>query len=305
VIETAVSSVRVLDVLDAQRWLVIGSAGMLGQDMVAAAATAGAQVTGLDRPVGGEPGIDITNYAGTAALIVDGHYDVVVNCAAWTAVDAAEDAEGPAFTVNAIGAAHVARAAATVGARVVQISTDYVFAGDATEPYAEDAVIAPEGAYGRTKAAGEWAVKANSADHLIVRSAWCYGAGGTNFPKTMARLAASRDVLTVVDDQQGQPTWTVDIADLIVRLVAAQAPAGTYHGTSQGAVTWHGFAQAVMEALGSDTRVDPVSSEAFAAKAPRPAYSVLGHDALRAIGVEPIGQWDQRWAQAAPSVLGL
>jgi dTDP-4-dehydrorhamnose reductase len=279
-----------------QRWLVIGAAGMLGQDMVATAKAAGAEVVTLDLP-----DIDITKPDSVAAAGLGG-YDVVVNCAAYTAVDAAEDHENIAFMVNAVGPANIARAAGD--ARVVHISTDYVFAGDATSPYAEDEAMAPAGAYGRTKAAGEWAIAAYTDNYLIVRTAWLYGAGGPNFPKTMARLAAERDVLTVVDDQRGQPTWTKDLADLIVRLVAVKAPSGTYHGTSAGEVTWNGFAQAVMEELGSETRVDPVSSAAFAAKAPRPTYSVLSHERTRAAGLEPIGDWRDRWALAASEVLG-
>ena len=281
-----------------QRWLVVGAYGMLGQDMLAAIEATGATAHGVDRDT-----VDITDPAACIAAVAG--FDVVVNCAAWTAVDAAEDQEAAAFAVNAVGPQNLARATAATGATLVQVSTDYVFAGDGTTPYQEGAPMAPAGAYGRTKAAGEWAVRANCQDFYIVRTAWLYGAGGLNFPKTMARLGAERDVLTVVDDQLGQPTWTVDLADLIVRLVAADAPAGTYHGTSGGEVTWNGFAKAIMAAAGLNARVDPVSSAAFAAKAPRPAYSVLAHDQLRAAGVEPIGDWAERWEQAAKSVLGL
>ena len=289
------------------RVLVVGSYGMLAQDLIAATEAVGATVTGVDRD-----SVDITDAAAVAGLIAPGGasgaggqpFDVVVNCAAWTAVDAAEDEEAAAFAVNAVGPANLARACALVGSRLVHVSTDYVFAGDGDAPYAEDAPIAPRSAYGRTKAAGEWAVRAELPDaHLIVRTAWLYGAGGPCFPKTMARLAAERDVLTVVDDQRGQPTWTADLADLIVRLVVSGAPAGTYHGTSAGEVTWRGFASAVVASAGLSARVDPVSSAAFAAKAARPAYSVLGHDALLAAGVEPIGDWRARWNVAAESVL--
>ena len=142
-----------------------------------------------------------------------------MNCAAYTAVDDAETHEAEAFALNAVGAANLARAAREHGARMVQVSTDYVFAGDADEPYAEDAPLAPRSAYGRTKAAGEWAVEAHCPESWIVRTAWLYGAGGGNFVKTMARLAGERETLAVVDDQRGQPTWTVDLADAIVRLV--------------------------------------------------------------------------------------
>nr|WP_308113249.1 dTDP-4-dehydrorhamnose reductase [Antribacter soli] len=279
------------------RWLVLGAAGMLGRDMVSAARAAGAEVTALARAE-----LDVTDAA--AALEAARGHDVVVNCSAWTAVDDAETREGDAFAVNATGAANVARAAHAAGARLVHVSTDYVFAGDGTEPYAEDAPIAPRSAYGRTKAAGEWAVRAEAPDHLLVRTAWLYGEHGSCFPRTIARIAADRDEISVVVDEVGQPTWTADLADLIVRLVAAQAPAGTYHGTSSGRTSWHGFAERVVAAAGLTTRVATTTSANFGRPAPRPAFSVLGHEALRAAGVEPIGDWAERWAAASGAVLG-
>ncbi|MEN1975321.1 dTDP-4-dehydrorhamnose reductase [Cellulomonas olei] len=279
------------------RWLVTGSNGMLGQDLVGLLTERGHEVTGVDRA-----DLDITDPAAVAGAVRG--FDVVANVAAWTAVDPAEEHEDDAFTVNAVGPQLLARAARGTGARIVQISTDYVFAGDATEPYAETAPMAPRSAYGRTKAAGEWAVRAENPDHLVVRTAWLYGAHGACFPRTIARVAAERGGLEVVADQVGQPTWTVDLADLVARLVEAGAPAGTYHGTSSGRTSWHGFAQAVVGAAGLDPAiVRPTTAEAYARPAPRPAYSVLGHDALTAAGVEPIGSWEQRWAVAAPAVL--
>lgn len=279
------------------RWLVAGGGGMLGRDVVARLEADGHEVVAPPRDA-----LDITDPAATRAA-VRGH-DVVVNCAAWTAVDDAEAHEGEAFAANAVGAASLAAAATATGARLVQISTDYVFAGDATQPYPADAPAAPRSAYGRTKAAGEWAVRAGAPDHLIVRTAWLYGAHGPCFPKTIARVARERGALDVVADQVGQPTWTVDVADLVVRLVDAHAPAGTYHGTSAGSVSWHGFAQAVVEAAGLDPRiVAPTTSDAFVRPAPRPAYSVLAHDMLAAVGVEPIGPWQERWTKAATEVL--
>lgn len=281
-----------------QRWLVVGAAGMLGQDVVAAAKAAGHRVTGI-----GRSGLDITDAAATRAAVA-GH-DVVVNCAAWTAVDDAETHESEAFAVNATGAANLARATAAAGARLIHVSTDYVFDGGATEPYPEDAPVRPRSAYGRTKAAGEWAVRAEAPDAVVVRTAWLYGAGGRCFPKTIARAAGERDRLSVVDDQTGQPTWTADLADLIVRIVGAQAPSGIYHGTSSGQVTWWGFAREIVAAAGYSTPVDTTTSAAYQLPAPRPAYSVLGHDRLRQIGVEPIGDWAERWKAAAPTVLGV
>ena len=281
-----------------QTWVVFGAAGMLGQDVVAAAEAAGHRVTRLRRS-----DVDITS-APAVLDAVAGH-DVVVNCAAWTAVDDAETQEAAAFAVNATGAAHLARAAATTGARLLHVSTDYVFDGDATQPYPESAPVAPRSAYGRTKAAGEWAVRAEAQDALVVRTAWLNGAGGRCFPRTIARVAGGGDRLSVVADQTGQPTWTADLADLLVRLVAARAPGGSYHGTASGQATWHTFAGEVVAAAGSTTPIDPTTSAAYQLPAPRPAYSVLGHERLRAVGVEPIGDWRARWKVAAPTVLAI
>lgn len=279
------------------RWLVVGAYGMLGQDLLAVLGERGETAVGVDRDV-----LDITDPAATSAYVTG--YDVVVNCAAYTAVDAAETDEATAFAVNAVGPGNLARATAASGARLVQISTDYVFDGVAGEPYAEDAPPAPRSAYGRTKLAGEWAVRAGTADHLVVRTAWLYGAKGACFPKTITKVARERGGLDVVDDQVGQPTWTVDLADLVVRLVEAEVPSGTYHGTSGGSTSWHGFAAAAVAAAGMDAAiVRPTTSEAFVRPAPRPAFSVLGHDALERVGVAPIGDWAQRWAAAADDVL--
>jgi dTDP-4-dehydrorhamnose reductase len=202
---------------------------------------------------------------------------------------------------------NLAAAASSAGARLVQVSTDYVFAGDATEPYSEDAPTDPRSAYGRTKEAGEHAVRTALPNaHLVVRTAWLYGAHGACFPKTIARLARERGGVAVVDDQIGQPTWTRDVADLVLRLVDAEAPTGTYHATSSGETSWFGFARQVVAAAGLDpVIVTPTDTGSFPRPAPRPAYSVLGHAALHGIGVTPIGRWDARWRRASAEVLGL
>jgi dTDP-4-dehydrorhamnose reductase len=271
---------------------------MLGQDLCSRLRDAGATVTPLARA-----DLDVTD-ADAVRDAVAGH-DVVVNCAAWTAVDDAETHEDEAAVVNVDGARTLAAAAREAGARVVQVSTDYVFDGRATSPYAEDHPLAPVSAYGRTKAAGEQAVRAEHPDgHLVVRTAWLYGAHGPCFPRTIARAARERGALTVVDDQLGQPTWTVDVARVIVDLVSAAAPAGTYHATSAGRTTWCGFAKAVVAAAGLDPAiVSPTTSDVYVRPAPRPAYSVLGHAAFAGTGVAPIGDWADRWAEAAPVVL--
>ncbi|HET7735987.1 MAG TPA: dTDP-4-dehydrorhamnose reductase [Nocardioidaceae bacterium] len=283
------------------RWLVTGANGMLGQDLMTLLADGGHETVGVDLPE-----LDITDAGSVAAFFSDdGSFDVVVNCAAWTAVDDAEEHEAAALRVNETGPRLLAAESHLRGARIVQISTDYVFDGSATTPYAENAVASPASAYGRTKWAGEEAVRREHPDgHLVVRTAWLYGAHGSCFPKTIAKLARERGSLSVVDDQVGQPTWTADVAATVVALVEADAPAGTYHATSAGQTSWFGFAQAVVGAAGMDPSiVSPTDSASFVRPAPRPAYSVLGHEALAAVGVPEIGAWDERWAVAASSVL--
>lgn len=280
------------------RWLVTGAGGMLAADLVPRLEAAGHSVTALARA-----DLDVTSAA--ACLDAVAEHDVVANLAARTAVDDAETAEPQAFSVNAVGAAHVARASAAAGARLVHVSTDYVFSGDSAEPYGEDDPVGPRTAYGRTKAAGEWAVLASAPDALVVRTAWLYGAGGPNFATTMQRLAGEREILSVVDDQRGQPTWTADLADGIVRLVDGGATGGVWHGTSAGATTWFGFARAVFEELGLDPeRVLPTTSDAYPRPAQRPANSVLSHGRWSAAGIEALPDWRDALRRAAPTVLG-
>jgi dTDP-4-dehydrorhamnose reductase len=282
------------------RWLITGARGMLGLDLQVALALAGVpekQVHAKDRD-----DLDVTDLEAVRAAVREA--DVVVNAAAWTAVDDAETHEGQAFAVNALGAANVARACRESGARLVHMSTDYVFAGDATDPYAEDAPLAPISAYGRTKAAGEWAVESHCPESWIVRTAWMYGAGGPNFVKTMARLAAERETVNVVDDQRGQPTWAMDVADGILRLVGTRAPFGVWHATSQGETTWFGFTQEIFRLLGLDpARVRPTTTDAFPRPARRPAYSVLGHDGWRMSRLAPLPPWQESLAKALPDVV--
>ena len=193
-------------------WLVTGAGGMLAQDVLAALAAEGEPSVALDRAA-----LDLTDPAAVRQALERHRPAVVVNCAAWTAVDDAETREDEAHRVNGEAPAHLADACARTGAALLHVSTDYVFAGDATTPYAEDAPTAPRSAYGRTKLAGEQAVlKALPDRGYVVRTAWLYGAGGPNFVRTMIRLAGERETLDVVDDQRGQPTWTADLADLLL-----------------------------------------------------------------------------------------
>jgi dTDP-4-dehydrorhamnose reductase len=278
-------------------WLVTGASGMLGSDLRSTLSAQGIEHRPVDR---GD--LDLTD-ADAIAQAVAGH-DVVVNCAAWTAVDLAEAHEDEAREINGAAAGRLAEAAHEAGAVMVQVSTDYVFDGTARTPYDEDAPLRPQSAYGRTKAAGEEAVREVGGRHLIVRTAWLYGAHGSCFPRTIARVAREKGGLDVVDDQRGQPTWTRDVADLIVRLVQADAPSGAWHATSAGETTWFGFAREVVASAGlSRELVRPTDSTAFRRDAVRPAYSVLGHDRLVQHGIDPIGPWQERWARAASEVL--
>lgn len=278
------------------RILVTGARGMLGQDMCRRLDHVH-DVVPTDRD-----DLDITDPRQVADRVTG--FDAVVNCAAWTAVDDAEEREGAAFLLNAVAPHLLARAASAQGARLVQISTDYVLDGHGTTPYPEDAPARPASAYGRTKAAGEWAVRASGDAHLVVRTAWLYGAGGACFPRTIARLAAERESVSVVSDQVGQPTWTVDVADVVARLLEAEAPGGVYHATSSGEASWFEFARAAVASAGLDPEtVHPTTSDAFVRPAPRPPYSVLGHGAFTRLGLDPIPDWRERWNEAAPSVL--
>ena len=269
-------------------WLITGAGGMLGQDLVSLLRDSGEDFTAADRGT-----LSITDAAAATAFVRQVRPAIVVNCAAWTAVDDAEAHESQALAVNGTGAANLATACAAIGATLIQPSTDYVFSGTGSRPYAEDDEPSPRTAYGRTKLAGERAVRRNLPETgYVLRTAWLYGAHGPNFVRTMIRLEAARPTVAVVDDQHGQPTWTADVARQILLLARSGARAGVYHATSSGQTTWLGFARAVFELLGADPgRVTPTSSSALSRPAPRPAYSVLGHDAWDRAGLPVLPGW--------------
>jgi dTDP-4-dehydrorhamnose reductase len=279
-------------------WLVTGAGGMLGRDLVRVLRDyPSVTVTALDRA-----GLDVTD-ADAVARAVAGH-DVVINAAAWTDVDGAETAEAAATEINGRAVAHLARACAAAQARLLHVSTDYVFAGDATTPYPEDAPTAPLNAYGRSKLAGEVAVRQALPDAgYVVRTAWLYGEHGRNFVTTMLRLAADRETVDVVSDQRGQPTWSYALARQLVELggtaLRGAAAGGIYHGTASGETTWYGLARAVFAGAGLDPeRVRPTTSDTFVRPAPRPSYSVLGHQRWAEIGLAPMAPWQESLSQA-------
>lgn len=281
---------------------------MLGSALVTELERHGHRVVGATRAE-----LDVRDAGAVAAALLAHEPDVVVNAAAWTDVDGAETHTEQALALNGGAPEVLARACATSPRRpwLVQVSTDYVFDGLATTPYAEDARTAPRSAYGRTKLAGERAVVATLPERaLVVRTAWLYGPVGHSFVRTMLRAERARrpaGTVEVVDDQHGQPTSTLDLARAIRALgeaaVAGAVPAGTYHATSRGRTTWYGLAREVFRLAGADPeRVRPTTSAAFARPAPRPAWSVLGHEAWDAAGLPALPHWQQALAATLPQI---
>lgn len=254
------------------RALVAGSGGQLGRALSATAPE------GLTIIAPAEADFDITNADQVSSVVLSEKPDLLINAAAWTAVDKAETEEAAALLVNATAVEHLAKAAASVGARFVHVSTDYVFDGEACTPYRPDSKPAPASAYGRTKLAGELAAARYHPSPLIVRTAWVYSSGGNNFVKTMLRLMAEHDQIRVVADQVGTPTHASSLARAIWAL---QSTSGTFHWTDAGITSWYDFAQAIHDegiALGLLDRVVeiiPIATEDYPTPARRPAWSVL------------------------------
>jgi dTDP-4-dehydrorhamnose reductase len=247
----------------------------------------------------------------TKQLIVNQMVDlikpnVMINAAAWTDVDGAESNESAAYSVNSLGPQNLAVAASKAGAQLVQISTDYVFSGDASSPWSEKAPHNPQSVYGATKSEGENLVlKTLPSNSYVVRTAWLYSSIGKNFAKTMVDLALNqKGEVRVVNDQIGQPTFVGDLAKQIVELVLSEAPVGIYHGTNSGQATWFEFAQQIFTIAGADvSRVIPVSTPEFPRSAKRPAYSVLGHDAWTGTSVPAMRNWKIALEEVMPEII--
>jgi dTDP-4-dehydrorhamnose reductase len=282
---------------DGLRIAVTGTQGQVAQALRERGAGYGAEVVTL-----GRPDLDLMDPATVAPVLRAARPDIVVNAAAYTAVDRAESEPEVAEAVNGRGAGAVAAAAVALGVPIVHLSTDYVFAGDLDRPYREDDPTSPTGAYGRSKLAGEAAVAATAKNHVILRTAWVYSPFGANFVKTMLRLAGTREVVTVVADQHGSPTSALDIADGIVAVCRnlAERPndarlRGVFHMAGTGYTTWAGFACAVFEAAaahgGPSARVDPIPTSAYPTAAKRPANSRLDCGKLRALHGIALPNW--------------
>ena len=260
------------------RFVITGAAGMLGQDVAAAARGAGHEVVAFTRA-----DLDIADGAATEEALRGASPDVVVNCAAWTDVDGAESSPEQALAVNGAGAGNVARAAAAAGAWTIHVSSDFVFDGAKRSPYLESDPVGPLSSYGRSKLAGERDVAADAPErHTIVRSSWLFGAGGPCFPATILRLAGERDELKVVDDQIGCPTFTGHLAQALVDLATRQSPpVGILHVAGEGICSWYEFAREIVAASGVSCEVRTCSTAEMPRPATRPAYSVLrsGRDA--------------------------
>jgi len=284
--------------------LIFGADGQLGSAITRQSRGRGIFSAAVDLPEA-----DITVSADVRRCIEAAQPTLVVNAAAYTAVDRAESDAKAAFAVNRDGPRNLAEACAAENIPLVQISTDYVFDGSAGRPYTEDEPVSPLGVYGRSKAEGEAAVREILAEHLIVRTSWLFGAEGNNFVRTMLRLGETHRLVEVVADQSGCPTSAEDLARALIDIAGrlaegAAAPWGTYHFCNRGTTTWHGFAEAIFAMARSRGRlqvntVAPITTEAFGAPAPRPAFSVLGCDRLR----RRFGIVARPWQEALAEIL--
>ena len=282
-------------------WLITGGSGQLG---IAVSQELGEQ--GLLFNAWNSKDLNITQGPIVRNFLADLSPKVIINCAAWTDVDGAETNEFEASRVNADGAENLAFGAKNCGAKLIHVSTDYVFSGKSESPWQTGDAVNPRTAYGRTKADGEGRVlKTYPENSSIVRTAWLYSPWGKNFAKTMTRLAIhGDDEVRVVSDQMGQPTSATDLAKQLVELGLSNSPAGIYHGTNSGEGTWFDFAQEIFKLTGADTnRVVPVSSSEYPRPAKRPTYSVLSHDGWVKTTVQPMRDWRIALKEAAPAII--
>jgi dTDP-4-dehydrorhamnose reductase len=265
--------------------LLTGGNGQLGTELYETATAAGHEVRTTDRA-----DCDITDPARVRQVLAETAPDALVNCAAWTRVDAAEADADDAFRINALGARVLASACAARSVLIVHLSTDYIFGGDATTPIDEWQPAHPRSVYGASKLAGEVEVRNVAPRHKIVRTSWLYGRDGPNFVLAMLRARQQGGALRVVSDQVSSPTWTGHLAPALLRLIARDLP-GTYHLSNSGAVSWHGFAEAIFAAAGGSPGVTAIPTSEYPAAAVRPAYSVLDNRVWRLLGEAPLPHW--------------
>ncbi len=265
--------------------LVTGFAGQLGHDVAAELAERGISCIAADKA-----DFDLTNHESVKGFVGACRPDVIIHCAAYTAVDKAEEDSATCYNVNINGTRYLCEAAAENQAKLIYVSTDYVFDGEKAEPYEVDDVTAPQSVYGVTKLEGEHIVRNSISKHFIVRTAWVFGANGNNFVKTMLRLGKERDTLNVVCDQYGSPTYTKDLARLLCDM-AESDKYGTYHATNEGFCSWADFACEIMQQANINSRVVPIPSSQYPAKAKRPMNSRLSKQKLIDNGFTPLPDW--------------
>lgn len=270
--------------------LVTGSNGQLGHEMQRIALSCSDRYIFTDVAE-----LDITNYDAIKEMLLTEGVDVIVNCAAYTNVDKAEDDKALANLLNSTAVSYLAKAAKETKASLIHISTDYVFDGSAHVPYTEDKPTAPIGVYGVTKLAGEQAVMESDCNYIIIRTSWLYSQWGGNFVKTMQRLTAERSELTVIFDQVGTPTYAGDLADAIGHIITTDqlSKQGVYHFSNEGVCSWFDFAHIIAEKSGNSCKIKPIHSDEFPAKVTRPHYSVLDKTKIKnTFGVE-IPYWTE------------
>nr|NNM89680.1 dTDP-4-dehydrorhamnose reductase [Bacilli bacterium] len=270
------------------RVLITGANGMLGTDLVQ-------QLSAHTLIALTQDDLDITDHLATMTMVKEHRPEVIINAAAFTNVDLCEDAIDEAYRVNALGPRNLAIAASAVDASLVHISTDYVFAGDDPQARREYDETRPVSIYGKSKLAGEIAVRQHNTNHFIVRTAWLYGFAGNNFVTTMLRLARERGEVSVVDDQIGSPTYTVDLAKAIAHLLGTNAY-GTYHLSNAGVCSWFEFAKAIFALSKLDVNVNPITSDQLTRKAKRPSYSVLDNQMWRLQGFAALRDYQEALA---------
>ncbi len=280
-------------------WGITGGSGQLAQSLIKLLDEQGQRFKTWSHSE-----LDISNES-SVGLIEASKVDVLVNCAAWTNVDGAEDQEIQANKVNRDGALNMALAAKKIGVPLVHISTDYVFSGNHNEPWKIDDEANPTSKYGTSKLLGEISIEQNFSNHYILRTAWLYGPYGKNFAKTILKKAlTSKDEIKVVNDQKGQPTSTADLAFQIVNVISSNIPYGKYHATNSGSATWWEFAKELVSLSGENpNRVIPVLSSEFQTKAKRPAYSVLDHSDWNRVGSNPMREWRSALEEIFPEIM--
>lgn len=282
-------------------WLITGANGQLGRCLQETLHSKGIDFVALSRA-----DLDITNIANVKQLIKSVYPDVVINAAAYTNVEKAEVDSTSAYEINQSGAANLAIASKSIGAKLVHFSTDYVFAGNGDTPWQTNDLTAPLSVYGKSKLAGEVELQDEYPEKsLIIRTAWLYSPSGKNFYKTMlVKALNSGEIVRVVNDQQGQPTNASDLAELTVNAVTKNVGPGVFHATNAGSCSWFEFAQYIFEIAGADpTRVVPVPSSEFGSKVQRPKYSVLENQKWSEFGIVPLGPWKDSARKALPDMM--